>query len=79
MYFPIEMIWLSTLATENGSWAGIMKVKTIANMREDWFDDEINEFIQHKHIVDIKFSVLFDSNDDSYIFSALITYEEVGI
>jgi hypothetical protein len=60
-----------------------MKVKTIVNMREDWFDDEINEFIQHKHIVkhivDIKFSVLFDSNDDNYIFSALITYEEVGI
>ncbi|WP_290079008.1 sporulation protein Cse60 [Lactobacillus taiwanensis] len=57
----------------------VMKVKTIANMREDWFDDEINEFIQHKHIVDIKFSVLFDSNDDNYIFSALITYEEIGI
>lgn len=56
-----------------------MKVKTITNMYENWFDDEINEFIQHKHIVDIKFNVLFDSNDDNYIFSALITYEEVGI
>lgn len=57
----------------------VMKVKTIVNWQEDWFDDEINKFIQHKHIVDIKFSVLFDSNDDNYIFSALITYEEVGI
>lgn len=56
-----------------------MKVKTIVNMREDWFDNEINEFIQHKHIVDIKFSVLYGSNNDNYIFSALITYEEVGI
>lgn len=42
-------------------------------------NDEINEFIQHKHIVDIKFSVLSDSNNGNYIFSALITYEEVGI
>lgn len=56
-----------------------MKVKTIVNMREDWFNDEINKFIQHKHIFDITFSVLYDSNDDNYIFSALITYEEVGI
>ncbi len=56
-----------------------MKVKTIVNWQEDWFDDEINEFIQHKHIVDIKFSVLSGSNNDNYIFSALITYEEVGI
>ncbi|OYR86874.1 sporulation protein Cse60 [Lactobacillus taiwanensis] len=55
-----------------------MKVKTIANVQEDWFDDEINEFIQHKHVIDIKFSVLFDS-DDNYIFSALIVYEEIGI
>lgn len=73
------MIWLSTLAMENGRWAGVMKVKTIVNMREDWFNDEINKFIQHKHIFDITFSVLYDSNDDNYIFSALITYEEVGI
>lgn len=56
-----------------------MKVKTITNMREDWFDDEINEFIQRKHVIDIKFSILFDPNDNSYIFSALITYEEMEI
>lgn len=57
----------------------VMKVKTITNMREDWFDDEINEFIQRKHVIDIKFSILFDPNDNSYIFSALITYEEMEI
>lgn len=56
-----------------------MKVKTIYSNLAEGLDRQINKFIQHKHIVDIKFSVLFDSNDDNYIFSALITYEEVGI
>lgn len=56
-----------------------MKVKTIVRYDTDDFNIEVNKFIQHKHIVDIKFSVLSDSNNDNYIFSALITYEEVGI
>lgn len=55
-----------------------MKVKTIVNMREDWLDNEINEFIQHKHVVDIKFNVCRDSNN-YYTFSALIIYEEIDI
>lgn len=54
-----------------------MKVKTITNIRNDWFDDEINEFIQHKHVIDIKFSILFDPNDNGYTFSALIMYEDI--
>ena len=33
-----------------------MKVRTIINIRNDLFDDEINEFIQHKHVIDIKFT-----------------------
>lgn len=56
----------------------VMKVETIVNMREDWFDDEINEFVQHEHVVDIKFNFCRDSND-YYAFSALIIYEEMGI
>ena len=53
-----------------------MKVKTITHIRNDWFDDEINEFIQHKHVVDIKFTLCLDSNDHN-IYSALIMYEDI--
>lgn len=53
-----------------------MKVKTITNPREDWFDKEINEFIKHKHVVDIRFSVCPHSNE-VYPFNALIMYEDI--
>ena len=53
-----------------------MKVKTIVNFRNDWFDDEINEFIQHTHIIDIKFDFCLDSNGHN-IYSALIMYEDI--
>lgn len=55
-----------------------MKVKTIVNIRNDWFDDEINEFIKGKHVIDIKFSSFFDEIEGAS-FSALIMYEEIGI
>lgn len=55
-----------------------MKVKTIVRYDTDDFNIEVNKFIQHKHIVDIKFNVCRDSND-YYAFSALIIYEEMGI
>ena len=53
-----------------------MKVKTITNIRNDWFDDEINEFIQQKHVIDIKFTLCLDSNNRN-ISSALIMYEDI--
>lgn len=51
-----------------------VKVKTIINKREDWFDDEINEFIQHKDVIDIKFSVYPERFST---FNALIMYKDI--
>lgn len=72
------MIWLSTKATENGSWAGAMKVKTIGEINTCTLDKQINEFIKGKHVIDIKFSSFFDEIEGAS-FSALIMYEEIGI
>lgn len=47
-----------------------MKVKTIVRYDTDDFDIEINKFIQHKHILDIKF--IADSS-----LCALIMYEDI--
>ena len=47
-----------------------MKVKTIVRYDADDFDIEINKFIKHKHILDIKFIV--DSS-----LCALIIYEDI--
>ena len=53
-----------------------MKVKTIVNSRNDWFDDEINEFIQHEHVIDVKFNFCLGANNHD-IYSALIMYEDI--
>ena len=72
------MIWLGTKATENGRWAGAMKVKTIGEINTCTLDKQINEFIKEKHVIDIKFSSFFDEIGGAS-FSALIMYEEIGI
>lgn len=51
-----------------------MKVKTISNSKLKSFDNDINIFCQHRHIVDIKFSVNLTS---SVFYSALIMYEDL--
>lgn len=53
-----------------------MKVRTIINIRNDLFDDEINDFIQHKHVIDIKFNLCLDSHGRN-IYNALIMYEDL--
>lgn len=54
-----------------------MKVKTIQDTLAYGLDKQINDFIQHKHVVDIKF---ITCTDDMYndIFSALIMYENTS-
>jgi hypothetical protein len=47
-----------------------MKVKTIVRYDTDDFDIEVNKFIQHKHIVDIKFTT-------NSSLCALIMYEDL--
>lgn len=54
-----------------------MKVKIIEGNNPRELELNINEFIQHKHVVDIKF---ITCTDDMYndIFSALIMYENTS-
>ncbi len=54
-----------------------MKVKTIYDTLADELDKKINNFIKHKHVIDIKF---ITCTDDMYndIFSALIMYENTS-
>lgn len=52
-----------------------MKVKTIRDTLVDRLDKQINEFMQHKHVVDIKFSTCTDDKHDDIYLSALIMYE----
>lgn len=55
-----------------------MRVKCIDEQHENDLTDSINEFIENKKIIDIKFcSSCFKNNDEQiYCFSALILYEE---
>lgn len=56
-----------------------MKVKTIWDTLADGLDKQINDFIQHKHVVDIKFSTCTDDKYDDIYLSALIMYEDMKI
>lgn len=55
-----------------------MKVKTIRDTLADGLDKQINNFIQHKHVVDIKFSNCTDDKYDDIYLSALIMYENTS-
>jgi len=54
-----------------------MKVKIIDVEHEKDLEDEINEFIKDKEVLDIKFStsIAVAGEDQIYCFSALIMYE----
>lgn len=54
-----------------------MKVKIIWDTLADGLDKQINDFIQHKHVVDIKFSTCTDDEYDNIYRSALIMYENI--
>lgn len=56
-----------------------MKVRTIWDTLADGLDKQINDFIQHKHVVDIKFSTCTDDKYDDIYLSALIMYEDMEI
>lgn len=55
-----------------------MKVKCIDEQHENDLTEAINEFIEGKIVIDIKFSnACFKVNDEQiYCFSSLILYEE---
>ncbi len=55
-----------------------MKVKCFDEQHENDLTDSINDFIENRTIIDIKFSTAcFKDNDEQiYCFSALILYEE---
>lgn len=56
-----------------------MKVKTIYSNLAEGLDRQINDFIQHKHVIDIKFSTCTDDKYDDICLSALIMYEDMEI
>lgn len=55
-----------------------MKVKCFDEQHENDLSDAINEFIENKKVINIKFSTsCFKNNDEQiYCFSALVLYEE---
>lgn len=42
-------------------------------------DRQINDFVQHKHVIDIKFSTCAASMHDDVYLTALIMYEDMVI
>ena len=57
-----------------------MKVKVFDCDHEKDLEESINEFIENKEIVDIKYQVALDINgeDQIYCFSAMIIYINKG-
>ncbi len=58
-----------------------MKVELFHNTNGETFEDDINEFLEKRkedvRITEMQYSMSYDSDDREYVFSALITYEEI--
>lgn len=58
-----------------------MKVKVIDESHEKDLENSVNEFIEGKEIIDIKFnvSVAISGEEQIYCFDALIMYKEKNL
>ncbi|XMB85599.1 sporulation protein Cse60 [Mycoplasmatota bacterium WC44] len=55
-----------------------MKVKIFDFEHEEDLEEEINEFISDKQVIDIKYEVamMYDNREQVYCYSALVMYED---
>jgi hypothetical protein len=54
------------------------KVKVITQERGNTaeFEHKIEDFINGKHVYDVKYSITYDNGYDDYVYSALILYDD---
>lgn len=52
-----------------------MKVRIIRDTLADGLDRQINDFIQHKHVIDIRLNTCTDDVSDEIFYTALVMYE----
>ena len=52
-----------------------MKVKVIDESHEKDLENSVNEFIEGKDVIDIKFNVCVSGEEQIYCFDALIMYK----
>lgn len=56
-----------------------MKIKTFSDDLLDRLDTDVNAFIKHKHVIDIKFSTSISNPQIAPCYGVLIMYEDMGI
>lgn len=52
-----------------------MKVKVIKSLRSSELENDINEFIKDKTVIDIKYQLFF-TDRTGYVYSGVIMYDE---
>ena len=60
---------------------GGMKFKSFVNIDGNELEKEMNEFISSspaKRLLNVNYSTMMDTNDDEYVYAALLLYELEG-